>query len=82
MMNSRQSRIVVANQTIDVFKSKFYLEEERKLREGDEGYETLFDQVEKKKRYSELVKQNFKPRVSESLRNSINESQMKTSTAR
>lgn len=72
----------MANQTIDVFKSKFYLEEEKKLREGDEGYETLFDQMEKKKRYSELVKQNFKPKISIKLRKSINESQMKVSTAR
>lgn len=49
--NTRESRIVVANQTIDVFKSKFYLEEERRLHEGEE-YETIYDQMEKKKRYS------------------------------
>lgn len=58
------------------------MEEEKKLREGDEGYETLFDQVEKKKRYSDLVKQNFKPKISIKLRQSVNESQMKASSAR
>lgn len=38
--------------------------------------------MEKKKRYSELVKQNFKPKISTKLRQSINESQLKSSTAR
>lgn len=49
---------------------------------GDHAYETLFDQMEKKKRYSELVKENFKPKISVKLRNSINESQLQKTTAK
>ena len=48
--------------------------------EGSEDYESLFDQMEKKKRYSELVKQNFKPKVSSRLKNSIAESSLKASS--
>ncbi len=71
------------NKTIDVsFKSKFYLAEQEKMNGGDHAYETLFDQMEKKKRYSELVKENFKPKISVKLRNSINESQLQKTTAK
>ena len=55
----------MANQTIDIpFKSQFYQEERRKLLEPRDAFEDLWDQVEKKKRYSEIVQQNFKPRIS------------------
>ena len=36
--------MAIAHQTIDVFKSRFYLEEEKKLLEG-EDYETIYDQM-------------------------------------
>lgn len=39
----------------------------------------LWDQVEKKKRYSLMVKENHKPKISKALHNSIDMSRAQTS---
>lgn len=42
--------------------------------------QSLWDQMEKKKRYSEIVKQNFKPQISLKKKKDLEESQLRASS--
>lgn len=48
------------------YKSEFYKKVEEEVKSGyeDEYSSMVWDQMEKKKRYSVMVKENFKPKTS------------------
>lgn len=61
------------------FKSEFYRKIEEEENNGDDEYSSmLWDQLEKKKRYSLMVKENFKPKTSRLQNLSIDESGRKS----
>ena len=71
---------MVQHQSIDVgYKSHFYREIEEQEREGEEDGSGVWDQMEKKKRYSLMVKEQFKPKTSRVYQNSIDETRAQTS---
>lgn len=72
-----QPERTVQSQTIDVsFKSRFYLQEEERLREREELEESgpQWDFLERQKRYSQFVKDKVRPKVSQKLKEALQES--------
>ncbi len=64
---TRPEKTFAKHHTIDVgYKSEFYKKVEEEVKSGyeDEYSSMVWDQMEKKKRYSMMVKDNFKPKTS------------------